>query len=179
MHFWFNIKSGKRIWMFDICSMKTSVFPDSFFDSNNIDTADNLDRLLPPGGAAIAVSKAREKKEKNEEINKDNKDRDKDNEMNDSNSENLKKANENPYDTNVKIELKKENEKEKGKEKGKDNERDNEKEVGKEKEKGDGISQNDVCDELGSTVETQKGSYLRLAGTGAIELLFKFRIRTI
>ena len=154
MHFWFNIKSGKRVWMTDLCSMRSSVFPDSFFDSNNLDTVDKLGRLLPPDGATFDSPRARENKEKNGETCKDKKaetnkdeDKDKDNEKNVFNTENVKKSEENQNEMKGKVLLGKENE--------------------KKEEHGDSVSQNyDLRDGLGSTVETQKGSHVRLSGTG-------------
>ena len=157
MHFWFNIKSGKRVWMTDLCSMKSSIFPDSFFDSNNLDTVDKLGRLSPPDGATLNSPKARDNKEKNGETCKDKKvetnkdgDKDKDNEKNVVKSKNLKKSEENQNEMNEKILLGEENE--------------------KKEEHGDIVSQNDLRDGLGSTIETQKGSYLRLSGTGMFHM---------
>ena len=166
MHFWFNIKGGKRVWMTDLCSMRSSVFPDSFFDSNNLDTVDKLGQLLPPDGATLNSPKVRENKEKNGETCKDkkvetNKDGDinEDNEKNVFKTENLKKSDENQNEMKGNFLLGKENE--------------------KKEEHGDIVSQNDLRDGLGSTVETQKGSYVRLSGTGMFHKYIRMKGRNM
>ena len=48
MHFWFNVKKTKNSWLSDVCLFKSSIFPESFFDSNSMDVDQHLGRLAPP-----------------------------------------------------------------------------------------------------------------------------------
>ena len=76
MHFWFNMKRGKEYDFLSICLIKTSIFPESFFDSNSVDALLMLGGgLRPPSGADLEKKKAEIEKE---EGFKEDKDKDKD-----------------------------------------------------------------------------------------------------
>jgi hypothetical protein len=76
MHFWFNVKKTKHAWLVDFCLFRSSIFPESFLDSNSMDVDRHIGRIVPVPAAppAIPISKLekeREEKDREKEREKD------------------------------------------------------------------------------------------------------------
>lgn len=69
MHFWFNVKKTKHAWFVDFCLFKSSIFPESFFDSHSMDGDRHIGQVVPvpPAPPAFVVPNLEKDKERERE----------------------------------------------------------------------------------------------------------------